>query len=218
MFLLLTLRTPPCSPLPTDPYDGAGAGADVGPGSDDPLELEHVVGYAGQWRHSLYCHPSKDTMFVTCLGANVAVGDVTDPHQQEFLRAHDAEVSALALSASGALIASGQVGSGSSPSHEAPVVVWDFATRKQLFNQFGIRGQVTLLSFSPDEQFLAAAGSDKMLFVWDMDTGDQIYGKAQVGSTCTKHTHTHTHTHTRVSFFPCLCLWIACLLLVFFCV
>ena len=49
------------------------------------------------------------------LGANVVVGDIEDPHRQEFLRAHDEEVSALMLSSSGLLIASGQHGSTRSP-------------------------------------------------------------------------------------------------------
>jgi len=49
------------------------------------------------------------------LGANVVIGDIDDPHRQEFLRAHDEEISALQLSASGLLIASGQHGSTRSP-------------------------------------------------------------------------------------------------------
>lgn len=107
----------------------------------------------------------------------MVVGDVDDPHRQEFLRAHDEEVSALALSDSGLLVASGQVGSTSSAGGEAPVVVWDYEGRRQLFNLFGIKGSVTALAFAPDDQFLAAAGADGLLFVWDMQTGESLAAK-----------------------------------------
>ena len=96
----------------------------------------------------------------------MVIGDIEDPHKQEFLRAHDEEVrglprctvrahtesgpgthaqlshrpqvSALALSRSGLLIASGQLGSSRSPERVAPVVVWDYERRRQVFNLFGI--------------------------------------------------------------------------------
>jgi WD40 repeat protein len=59
---------------------------------------------------------------------------------------------------------------------EAPVIVWDFATRRQLYNLFGMKHGVTYLTFSPDERFLAAAGVDKMLFLWDMEVGGGMVG------------------------------------------
>ena len=76
-----------------------------------PLELEHVIGYTGHFGCTLHCHPEETMRFVYSLGAHVVVADATDPHRQEFLRAHDNEVSALDLSTSGQLIASGQRGS-----------------------------------------------------------------------------------------------------------
>jgi hypothetical protein len=49
------------------------------------------------------------------------------------------------------------------------VIVWDFASRRQMYNLFGLKQRVSYLAFSPDERFLAGAGADKMLFVWDME-------------------------------------------------
>lgn len=60
----------------------------------------------------------------------------------------------------------------------APVVVWDYERRRQIFNLFGITQQVTSLAFSPDDQFLAAAGADNLLFVWDMQVGAMVVGAA----------------------------------------
>lgn len=45
-----------------------------------------------------------------CLHAAVvatSLGSISDPHQQHLLRGHDMEISALAVSSSGALIATG---------------------------------------------------------------------------------------------------------------
>jgi hypothetical protein len=88
-----------------------GAGDD----SVNPLELEHVIGYSGRWKNTLSCHPGSDSVFVTALGAAVVIGDMSDPHRQVFLRGHDGEVSTIAVAPSGTMIASGQVGSVTSP-------------------------------------------------------------------------------------------------------
>ena len=95
-------------------YKGAAPLADAAD-SVNPLELEHVVGFSGRWKNTLACHPTSDAVFVSALGAAVVVGDITDPHQQVFLRGHDGEVSVVAVSPTGSLIASGQVGSVTSP-------------------------------------------------------------------------------------------------------
>lgn len=86
----------------------------VGSGEEPPadiLEIEHVIGYTGLHPHTLNVHPGEANTFVTSLGAHVAIGDTTDPHKQEFLRAHDESISSVVLSPMGTLIASGQVGS-----------------------------------------------------------------------------------------------------------
>ena len=80
-----------------------------------PLELEHVIGNAGKYLSNVHCHPNVENTFVCCIGANVVVGDIEDPHKQVFLKGHDEEITSLALSNSGELIASGQHGSSRSP-------------------------------------------------------------------------------------------------------
>ena len=104
----------------------------------DVLELEHAIGYTGRSMGTLHCHPRVKDAFVVALGASVVLGSVTDPHAQSLLRVHDEEVTAIALSPSGALLASGQMGSARSPSREAPIVVWQLEP---------VRRQVRLLCF-----------------------------------------------------------------------
>ena len=69
------------------------------------------------------------------------------------------DISALTLSKSGRFIASGQVGSRSSKTPEAPVIMWDFQTRKPVQIFRGLRDEITNVSFSSDDKFLAATGT-----------------------------------------------------------
>jgi WD40 repeat protein len=152
-------------------------------GEDSLLELEHVVGYTGSFPRTVVCHPSPslDSLYVTALGAHVVFADVYDPHKQTFLRGHDADVSALDVSSSGRFVASGQVRSPNAPAGDATVIVWEFGTRRAVYNFFGIMGEVMHVKFSPDEKFLAAAGSDMNLFVWDLATGEQVSSVGVMG-------------------------------------
>jgi len=111
------------------------------------------------------------------MGSVVAICSVDDPHDQSFLRAHDMEISALALSPSGHLIASGQVGTTHQPGWHAPVIVWDYESRKDVYVLTGHTKRVRILEFSPDERFLAGTGDDCLLYIWDMTTGEVIFGK-----------------------------------------
>ncbi|KAA0167565.1 hypothetical protein FNF28_02779 [Cafeteria roenbergensis] len=143
-----------------------------------PLELEHVIGYTGHHHAVALCNPLDDTGYITCLGCFVVFEDATDPHKQEFLEAHDGEVSSLAVCGVGGLLASGQAGSARVASGDAPVVVWDLKSRERVYDLFALRGGVEHLAFAPDGRFLAAAGSDGQLAVWDMQTGEQVAGVA----------------------------------------
>ena len=94
------------------------------PGRDDdagaaPLELEHVIGYSGRHKHTLVASPLGDAVYLSGIGANVVIGDITDPHKQSFLKGHTGDISALAVNFNGSLIASGQVASVLSPVRHA---------------------------------------------------------------------------------------------------
>ena len=90
-------------------------------GDDDEdgglLELEHVIGFTGAHLSTLVALPRLSNAFVKSMGSVVVVGDVGDPHSQEFLRGHDMDISALAVSGSGALLASVQLGSAHRKGH-----------------------------------------------------------------------------------------------------
>ena len=142
----------------------------------DPLEQEHVIGWTGRFPGTLLCHPTQDAAYLSALGSAVCVGDVHDPHKQRFLRGHDASVSALAVSSTGRLVASGQLKSPQVATGDAAVMVWDLgrASGGAVYTFFGLTEAVLHLAFSPDERFLAAGAADNTLSVWDMTTGEQV--------------------------------------------
>ena len=136
--------------------DGALSGEDV-------MELEHIIGYAGHCPQTLFYHPTSPNTIVYGMGASVVIQDLTDPHKQDFLRGHDNEISSLAISMDGGLVASGQRGSTMHKGFDAPVIVWDFAERRDVYQLLGLSMSVQNLCFSADARFLACACNDALM-------------------------------------------------------
>jgi WD40 repeat protein len=89
------------------------------------MELEHAIGYLAI-DNGLFYHPNARDI-VYSAGGTVIVCDLNDPHAQSILIGHDANVTCLALSRGGRLIASGQHG------ENADAIVWNFEARKELY-------------------------------------------------------------------------------------
>ena len=81
------------------------------------------------------------------MGSIAVIGDLTDPHKQKLLRAHDEPISALATSRDGSLLASGQLGSTRVPGYAALVVIWDTLTQTVAFRLRGLTQRVVILEF-----------------------------------------------------------------------
>eukprot|EP00826_Nyctotherus_ovalis_P020852 TRINITY_DN1661_c0_g3_i2.p1 TRINITY_DN1661_c0_g3~~TRINITY_DN1661_c0_g3_i2.p1 ORF type:complete len:625 (-),score=159.27 TRINITY_DN1661_c0_g3_i2:71-1945(-) len=130
------------------------------------IELDHAIGYTGEVANSLLLHPGQQD-YISISGANIIIGDLSDPHKQRFLKGHDDQVSSIAISHSGKLLASGQVGDNSD------VFVWDFEQGKLLYKLSEHDFAIATLDFSHDDRLLISCGSqiDGKLFIWDMITG-----------------------------------------------
>lgn len=140
-------------------------------------ELEHFCGYGGKHLNTVRYHPLQSETLIYAAAAAIIIEDVNDPHKQEFLRGHDAEVSALDISLNGKLIASGQLGSQSRKGAVAPVVIWDFDNRQRYTEFSGLTHAVLCVRFSPDGRFVVATGANQMMFVWDVSTGEVVYSR-----------------------------------------
>lgn len=130
--------------------------------SSDKVELDHAIGFSGKVVGSVYLHPNTRD-YVLVAGCSIVVGDLSDPHNQNFLTAHDDQITCLAIANQGHLIASGQRGDNSD------IVVWDFATKRAIFRLSEHDYEITLLDFSHDDRLLLSIGNqlDGKLFIWD---------------------------------------------------
>ncbi|OQR89815.1 hypothetical protein ACHHYP_06029 [Achlya hypogyna] len=132
------------------------------------MELEHAIGFSGI-PAGLHFHPNG-AEYVYPAGGCIIIASLTDPHNQVFLRGHDGNISALAMSPSGALLASGQYGANSD------VLVWEYASRRLLYrlseHDVGING----VAFSHDERLLCTVGAERdgRIFIWDLATGNIV--------------------------------------------
>ncbi|OQS03482.1 cleavage induced hypothetical protein [Thraustotheca clavata] len=155
------------------------------------MELEHAIGFSGI-PSGLQYHPNG-TEYVYPTGGCILIASLSDPHNQVFLRGHDGNISALAMSPSGALLASGQHGSNSD------VIVWDYNSRKLLYrfseHDYGINGEqfnlwnqlmvVLGVAFSHDDRLLCTIGDERdgRLFIWDLATGNIVTTQQKLQTT-----------------------------------
>ena len=130
------------------------------------IELDHAIGYSGEVLNSILLHPGQQD-YITISGANVIIGDLTDPHKQRFFKGHDDQVTCVAISHNGKLLASGQKGDNSD------VLVWAFDQGKLMYKLSEHDYAITTLDFSHDDRLLISCGSqlDGKLFIWDMSNG-----------------------------------------------
>lgn len=85
------------------------------------------------------------------------------------------EISAITISDSGKLLATGQLGTQFQRTPEAPIIMWNFETRKPLAVLKGMMDCVKLLQFSPDGRFLAGVGQNNTLIIWNTQDGAPIH-------------------------------------------
>lgn len=153
-------------------------------GSIIGAELEHAIGFNGGVQNGLHIIPPQVPLrnmgvlnaqaqnegrfrFVTATGASAVVNDSKEHDAQFFLRGHTQNISAITLSPSGRLLATGERG------YDSDVCVWSLETGSVLWRLQEHDHGITVLSFSDDERLLLTIGSeqDKQVIVWDMATG-----------------------------------------------
>ena len=125
---------------------------------DEPLQLEHMMGYSGRHLNTVVALTNDENRFVRSIGNLVCIENLLDPHDQKLMRGHDMPISALAVSPSGNFIASGQEGTKKFKGLAAPVFVWDVSSGSKLTTLRGLSIKVTQIAFSQDERFICATG------------------------------------------------------------
>eukprot|EP01059_Diplonema_ambulator_P022868 TRINITY_DN38207_c0_g1_i1.p1 TRINITY_DN38207_c0_g1~~TRINITY_DN38207_c0_g1_i1.p1 ORF type:complete len:699 (+),score=56.63 TRINITY_DN38207_c0_g1_i1:49-2097(+) len=161
---VLTPNTRP--PIPPTPESGLEL-------DTPPLELEHVIGYDGAKLNTAVVHPTATPLTaVFSVGKLVVISQCDDQHEQKILRGHDAAISAIDISPSGALIATGQVQSTRAKQANGYIIIWDYRSRTARHKLQGHPNGIYSLRFSPDDRWLMSVGADGRTFIWDVQTGE----------------------------------------------
>lgn len=85
------------------------------------------------------------------------------------------EISAIAVSKSGNILATGQLGTIFQKLPDAPIILWNFNTKEPIAVLKGMQVCVKKLAFSPDDRFLAALGENNTFIIWDTKDGSAIH-------------------------------------------
>jgi WD40 repeat protein/transcriptional regulator with XRE-family HTH domain len=105
-------------------------------------------------------------LLAACEGNLVKIYDPLSGELLNILSWHKADVTAIAISADGRLLASGGL--------DGSVMIWELSTGSPLQPLAGHTEAIEELSYSPDGNWLVTAGDDPALKIWDVQTGDLL--------------------------------------------
>eukprot|EP00051_Salpingoeca_urceolata_P031661 m.12474 g.12474 ORF g.12474 m.12474 type:complete len:611 (-) comp4265_c0_seq1:143-1975(-) len=144
---------------------------------EERLELQSAIGFNGAVPKGLHVHPDRDTL-VFPLGCTVVLESIRSGKQQ-FLHGHASDVSCIAVSHDGSLIAAGNQ---TYMGFQAEIIVWDFETGNELNRLKLHKVKVQDIAFSPSDRLLASLGGedDGTVALWDLEKGKAISGAAAV--------------------------------------
>ncbi len=98
------------------------------------------------------------------VGGTIHLRDPESLEAQRTLSGHRGDISALAFSPDGRLLASGA-------QDENEIIIWNLATGQELRRLRGHSGWIRSLAFSPDGRLLASGSTDTTIILWDVASG-----------------------------------------------
>ncbi|CAK9834368.1 Cilia- and flagella-associated protein 52, partial [Anthophora retusa] len=139
----------------------------------EELEIYGIIGFNGLIKNGLRLHPDGEHL-VYSMGNKITVKH-TKTSEQFFLTGHKNSISALCVSSSGDLIASGQL---SHHGFKAMVIIWDYERRKMKASYEMHKVRVEDVCFTANGQYLVSIGGrdDGRVVVWDVEKGNPLFG------------------------------------------
>lgn len=101
------------------------------------------------------------------VGGDIQLRDPVNLDVQATLRGHQGDISALAFSPDGRLLASGA-------QDENAIRIWEVATRREVRRLNGHTGWIRSLAFAPDGRLLASGSTDQTIILWDVSSGQPL--------------------------------------------
>ncbi|KAL4169229.1 hypothetical protein KRP22_010152 [Phytophthora ramorum] len=150
-----------------DTTKSSSRGREKQPQQSPVIELEHTIGFSAV-PNAIHYHPAGRD-YVYPAGGSVLLTSFQDAHSQVFLRGHEGNVTCIAMSPSGRILASGERG------RRADILVWDYSARRLAFRLSEHDAGIAALAFSDDERLLCSVGVPEdgpRLYIWDVLTGN----------------------------------------------
>ncbi|XP_017884404.1 cilia- and flagella-associated protein 52 [Ceratina calcarata] len=145
------------------------------------LELLGVIAFDGLVRNGLHVHPDGEHI-IHATGNKVTIKNIKSG-EQTFLTGHKNAVSAVCISPSGDLIASGQV---THHGFKAMVIIWDYQERKMKSKYELHKVRVEAVCFTQNGQYLISLGGrdDGRVILWDIENETPLCGTLAASEAC----------------------------------
>lgn len=147
------------------------------------LEIISIFGFDGKIQSGLKIHPDQKHILFP-LGNKVSIINF-DSNKQEFLCGHTNTVSAINVSPTGKLIASGQI---NHMGFRAYIIIWNWETKKETARHQLHKVRVESLTFTPNENYLISLGGRDcgQMLVWNILDNVALCGQSATNETTGK--------------------------------
>ncbi|XXQ32034.1 WD domain, G-beta repeat [Plasmodiophora brassicae] len=150
---------------------------------DTDLALEHVYGYNGADAMGNNVYYADDAESILYTVASVAALQCRTTRRQTIFQGHTDEVSCLAVSPDGDLVATGQFDTTAAESQQALVIVWDLRTGRPMMEFAQHAVGVCALAFLSGSDRLVSVGLEdpQVIAVWDCGRSPRLLGTTVQG-------------------------------------
>jgi len=141
------------------------------------FELSHIIGLNSNIEKCIQAHPMMPDSIIYSVGGIIVVEDLNDRNNQVYFRHGKNQIGAFRISNNGRYLAVGFISDNLEKIIPTSVILWDFDRKEVIYELTGILKGVNILEFSQDDQYIAAAGFDNSVYIWQLETGYKCFHK-----------------------------------------
>lgn len=139
------------------------------------FEISHIIGLNTSIEKTIQAHPTMPDSLIYSVGGIIVVEDLNDRNNQVYFRHGRNQIGAFKISNNGKFLAVGFVSDNLEKSIPTSVILWNFETKEVIYELSGILKGVNIIEFSQDDQYIAAAGLDNSIYIWQLETGYKCF-------------------------------------------
>lgn len=141
------------------------------------FELSHIIGLNSNIEKCIQAHPTMQDSLIYSVGGIIVVEDLNDRNNQVYFRHGRNQIGAFKISNNGKFLAVGFISDNLEKAIPTSVFLWNFESKEVIYELSGILKGVSSIEFSQDDQYIAAAGLDNSIYIWQLETGYKCFHK-----------------------------------------